>query len=383
MMLLMMIARRSFLSNRLAHIRYVLCICVLFQIVSVLIRFYLFCFSLLILFCETWRSLLQSFGYPFRFLVPWLASNSLCRLALKLHVHSDFQMQFYGRTEKIERNFRCIWKNTKCIGQTKKCWMARMKYERDRKTHHTTKQNIWRENWTIIDVNINLFVVCISKHSKKLFPNPCGVNVILWFLFCGSATISVACIWMEWISEHAFNKAHFNRWICFCLCSFYSKSIECAHSLFVLPHLEFFFYCSREANNKKLFIESAPKMICVENNNKNERKQKLDREQRSIIQNRNETIEYFSVAHHHRIEMTRTENNRKHFDSILIISFGFEMQRLDLKWALANGWFIRLKRWALASFCIFIYHTNATVSFRWSRGEETENTFHVWSRVFP
>lgn len=57
--------------------------------------------------------------------------------------------------------------------------------------------------------------------------------------------------------------------------------------------------------------------ITNENNNKNQRKQKLDREKRSIIQNKN--------------EITSTENNRKHFDSILIISVGFEMQRLDLK----------------------------------------------------
>lgn len=232
--------------------------------------------------------------------------------------------------------------------------------------------------WTSI-----FFVVCISKHSKKLFPNPCGVNVILWFLFCGSATISVACIWMEWILDHASNKANSIDGFVFvyvCIPFILNQS---------RVSIRFFFhrvYCfSSIAHGKRTTTNYLSNLrqkwfvfrIVDVNNNKNERKQKLDREKRSIIQNKN--------------EMTSTENNRKHFDSILIISVGFEMQRLDLKWALANGWFIRSKRWALASFfiCIFIYNINATVSFRWIQekrlrthftfGQENFHNFHWYS----
>lgn len=105
----------------------------------------------------------------------------------------------------------------------------------------------------------------------KIFPNPCGVNVILWFLFwfCG------------YLCRFHLDKMDFKhastKIISIDGCySLNSQSILCAYSPFSSYHVQYFsFYCSWEAKNRNYLLNLRQKWFVFHINNKKGKKAKV------------------------------------------------------------------------------------------------------------
>lgn len=227
-------------------------------------------------------------------------------------------------------------------------WNEMNEYEKG----HTTTNKIyltWKlnNNWCK-----HQSFYCIQRRIQPTSPNPCGVNVI--FIFC-FLSIPILALWIVLFSclfliqylsgiETCVRKAIFNRCIFFFISISFFSTINSMHALNFFCLTALIRWCSalvlllikKSENKNYLLLNLRQKWfvfhITVENNNSirirnwpNEKINKFtERLCVCVVRLEPQLWHWASI---------RSENNRKHFDSILIITFAFEC----LAWNATSG----------------------------------------------